>query len=221
MTDINAAIAAAASGMRAQTVRMRIAAENVANANSTGDEPERRAVPPAHSAAGEHDARLRRARRARDAARAYDMSAFREEYNPSHPAADADGYVQLPNVDTLVEMMDLREATRAYEANLNMIEAARDDDDARARSAAEINRWRSIQSRPHGPISRPRARRKRGGAERRRRRRLRRAGAGSDPRRRAKRASGGSTSAWRLRAAKATLSMSSPRSRRRKRNCRP
>jgi flagellar basal-body rod protein FlgC len=53
------------------------------------------------------------------------MSAFREEYNPSHPAAGENGYVQLPNVDTLVEMMDLREATRAYEANLNMIEAAR------------------------------------------------------------------------------------------------
>jgi flagellar basal-body rod protein FlgC len=54
-----------------------------------------------------------------------DMSDFREEYNPSHPAADERGYVHLPNVDTLVEMMDLREATRAYEANLNMIEAAR------------------------------------------------------------------------------------------------
>ncbi len=55
----------------------------------------------------------------------YDMTEFREEYNPSHPAADERGYVRLPNVDTLVEMMDMREATRAYEANLNMIEAAR------------------------------------------------------------------------------------------------
>ncbi len=53
------------------------------------------------------------------------MTPFREEYNPSHPAADANGYVQLPNVDTLVEMMDMREATRAYEANLNMIDAAK------------------------------------------------------------------------------------------------
>ena len=64
MTDINAAIAAAASGMRAQTVRMRIAAENVANANSTGDRSERGSVPAAHSAAGKHDARVGRARRA-------------------------------------------------------------------------------------------------------------------------------------------------------------
>jgi flagellar basal-body rod protein FlgC len=124
MTDINAAIAAAASGMRAQTVRMRIAAENVANANSTGTDPNqdpfRRRIPLLESttlASGARGVQVKGA--------AYDMSDFRQEYNPSHPAADANGYVQLPNVDTLVEMMDLREATRAYEANLNMIEAAR------------------------------------------------------------------------------------------------
>jgi flagellar basal-body rod protein FlgC len=124
MTDINAAIAAAASGMRAQTVRMRLAAENVANANSTGtspgEEPFRRRIPLLESttlASGAEGVRVRGA--------ALDMSRFREEYDPSHPAADERGYVRLPNVDTLVEMMDLREATRAYEANLNMIEAAR------------------------------------------------------------------------------------------------
>jgi flagellar basal-body rod protein FlgC len=124
MTDINAAIAAAASGMRAQTVRMRLAAENVANANSTGanpnEEPFRRRIPLLESTtltSGAEGVRVRGA--------ALDMSAFRQEYNPSHPAADERGYVSLPNVDTLVEMMDLREATRAYEANLNMIEAAR------------------------------------------------------------------------------------------------
>jgi flagellar basal-body rod protein FlgC len=124
MTDINAAIAAAASGMRAQTVRMRIAAENVANANSTADapggEPFRRRIPLLETttlASGANGVRIR--------GEVMDLSAFREEYNPSHPAADEHGYVRLPNVDTLVEMMDLREATRAYEANLNMIEAAR------------------------------------------------------------------------------------------------
>ena len=124
MTDINAAIAAAASGMRAQTVRMRIAAENVANANSTGTDPNqdpfRRRIPLLESttlASGATGVRVRGAN--------FDMSAFREEYNPGHPAANEAGYVQLPNIDTLVEMMDLREATRAYEANLNMIEAAR------------------------------------------------------------------------------------------------
>lgn len=124
MSDLQAALSAAASGMRAQTVRMRIAAENVANANSTGASPDaepfRRRIPLMETttlSTGAQGVRVRGA--------AFDMSAFRQEYNPSHPAADPDGYVRLPNVDTLVEMMDLREATRAYEANLNMIEAAR------------------------------------------------------------------------------------------------
>lgn len=124
MSDIQAAISAAASGMRAQTVRMRLAAENVANANSTGanpnEEPFRRRIPLMESttlSSGAEGVRVTGA--------ASDMTAFRREFNPSHPAANADGYVQLPNVDPLVEMMDLRDATRAYEANLNMIEAAR------------------------------------------------------------------------------------------------
>jgi flagellar basal-body rod protein FlgC len=124
MSDIQAALSAAASGMRAQTLRMRVAAENVANANSTGaspeEEPFRRRIPLLESttlASG--------ARGVQVIGAAEDMSAFREEYNPSHPAADPDGYVRLPNVNTLTEMMDLRDATRAYEANLNMVDAAK------------------------------------------------------------------------------------------------
>ena len=124
MTDINAAVSAAASGMRAQTIRMRLAAENVANANSSGanpnEEPFRRRIPLLESTTlttGAEGVRV--------AGSVMDMTPFREEYNPSHPAADSRGYVRLPNVDTLVEMMDMREATRAYEANLNMIDAAR------------------------------------------------------------------------------------------------
>ena len=54
-----------------------------------------------------------------------DPGAFKSEYNPSHPAADAKGYVQMPNVDPLVEALDMKEAQRAYEANLNVIETAR------------------------------------------------------------------------------------------------
>ena len=57
-----------------------------------------------------------------------DQSDFRMDYDPSHPAANAEGYVQRPNVDTLVEAMDMREAQRAYEANLNVIETARNMD---------------------------------------------------------------------------------------------
>ncbi|HVY86912.1 MAG TPA: flagellar basal body rod protein FlgC [Caulobacterales bacterium] len=124
MTDIQAAIAAAASGMHAQTTRMRIAAENMANANSTGaapgQEPFRRRIPLLESttlSSGAEGVKV--------AGAARDMTAFRREYNPSHPAAGPDGYVQLPNVDPLVEMMDIRDASRAYEANLNMIDAAR------------------------------------------------------------------------------------------------
>src|SRR5262245_37478481 len=124
MTDIQAAIAAAASGMHAQTTRMRIAAENIANANSTGDgpnaEPFRRRIPLLESTTlsnGAEGVKVMGASR--------DMSSFRREYNPSHPAAGPDGYVQMPNVDPLVEMMDLRDASRAYEANLNMVDAAR------------------------------------------------------------------------------------------------
>lgn len=124
MTDINAAISAAASGMRAQSTRMRLAAENVANANSSGanpnEEPFRRRIPLL-----ETTTLTTGAEGVRVTGSVMDMTPFREEYNPSHPAADARGYVRLPNVDTLVEMMDMREATRAYEANLNMIDAAR------------------------------------------------------------------------------------------------
>jgi flagellar basal-body rod protein FlgC len=124
MSEIDATLEAAASGMRAQTTRMRIAAENVANANSTADgpggEPFRRRIPLLESttlSSGATGVKVMGA--------AQDMTAFRREFNPSHPAAGPDGYVQMPNVDSLVEMMDLRDATRAYEANLNMVEAAR------------------------------------------------------------------------------------------------
>jgi flagellar basal-body rod protein FlgC len=124
MRDIDAALAAAASGLRAQTMRMRIAAENVANANSTGASPDaepfRRRIPLLQSSTLAGDVRGVVVRGAVN-----DPAEFHREFNPSHPAADADGYVRLPNVDTLVEMMDLRDAARAYEANLNMIEAAR------------------------------------------------------------------------------------------------
>lgn len=124
MSDIDSAMAAAASGMRAQTVRMRIAAENVANANSTGadpsQEPFRRRIPLLQSTTLAGDVTGVRVLGA-----VTDPTEFRREYNPSHPAADEQGYVRLPNVDMLVEMMDMRDATRAYEANLNMVEAAR------------------------------------------------------------------------------------------------
>lgn len=122
-TARNPAMGVAASALRAQQSRMRIIAENIANANSTapvaGGDPYRRQMPvfQARNLNGSTGVVLADVRA--------DQSAFKLEYDPSHPAANAEGYVQRPNVDSLVEAMDMREAQRAYEANLNVIETAR------------------------------------------------------------------------------------------------
>ena len=125
MSDLFSAMAAAASGMRAQTVRIRLAAENVANAQSTGDtpgaDPYRRRLPVFEEfldrETGSVGVKVGGARN--------DLSDFRVEYDPTHPAADDKGYVKLPNVSTLIEMADMREVQRAYEANLNIIDSSR------------------------------------------------------------------------------------------------
>jgi flagellar basal-body rod protein FlgC len=115
--------AIAASALRAQQARMRIIAENLANADSTsrtpGGDPYRRQEPifEPTRVAGAKGVRMSRAQP--------DQTAFRQEYEPGHPSADAKGYVKLPNVNSLVEALDMREAQRAYEANLNVIETSR------------------------------------------------------------------------------------------------
>ncbi|MGI4817971.1 MULTISPECIES: flagellar basal body rod protein FlgC [unclassified Brevundimonas] len=122
-TARNPAMSVAASALRAQQSRMRVIAENIANANSTapvaGGDPYRRQMPvfQARNLNGSTGVVLADVRP--------DQSDFKLEYDPSHPAADEQGYVRRPNVDTLVEAMDMREAQRAYEANLNVIETAR------------------------------------------------------------------------------------------------
>ena len=120
----DAAMAVAASALKAQQLRMRVIAENIANADSTstagGGEPYRRQAAvfqPASVDGGGEGVRVAGVRA--------DTAPFKREYNPSHPAADAKGYVQMPNVDPLVEALDMKEAQRAYEANLNVIETAR------------------------------------------------------------------------------------------------
>lgn len=114
-----------AAGMRAQAARMRIISENIANANSTareaGGDPYRRQIPV-------FEAELNRVTgmstvRMTDVE--YDQADFTLRFDPGHPAADGEGYVKTSNVQTLVEMMDMREAMRSYEANLNMIESAK------------------------------------------------------------------------------------------------
>ena len=115
----------AASGLRAQAGRMRVISENIANADSTpatpGGDPYRRRVPTFIS---EFD----RALDARTVALGKvqtDKSDFRVKYEPGHPAADSNGNVKYPNVNALVEMTDMREAQRSYEANINVISATR------------------------------------------------------------------------------------------------
>ncbi len=118
--------AVAVSALRAQQGRMRIIAENLANADSTsktaGGDPYRRQAPvftPARVAGGQ-GVRMSKVE--------LDQTEFRQEYEPGHPSADAKGYVKLPNVNSLVEALDMRQAQRAYEANLNVIETARSMD---------------------------------------------------------------------------------------------
>ena len=115
----------ATSGLRAQAGRMRVISENIANADSTastaGGDPYRRKVPT-------FSATLDRTLDAQVVALGKvlpDASAFRVKHEPSNPAADASGNVKYPNVNPLIEMTDMRDAQRSYEANLNIISATR------------------------------------------------------------------------------------------------
>jgi flagellar basal-body rod protein FlgC len=113
------------SGLRAQAGRMRVISENIANADSTaptaGGDPYRRKIPSFTSELNRTlDAKVVALGRIRP-----DGSAFRVKYDPGNPAADAAGNVKYPNVNPLVEMTDMRDAQRSYEANLNIISATR------------------------------------------------------------------------------------------------
>jgi flagellar basal-body rod protein FlgC len=123
--DFLKSIAIAASGLRAQAGRMRIISENIANADSTapnqGAEPYRRKMATFKS---EMDRTLEAQLVALGRVQT-DQSDFRLKHEPGHPAADANGNVKYPNVNSLVEMTDLREAQRSYEANINVIGASR------------------------------------------------------------------------------------------------
>jgi flagellar basal-body rod protein FlgC len=115
----------ATSGLRAQAGRMRVISENIANADSTapaaGGDPYRRKVPTFSSALDRTlDAKVVALGKIRT-----DASAFRVKYEPGNPSADATGNVKYPNVNPLIEMTDMRDAQRSYEANLNIISATR------------------------------------------------------------------------------------------------
>lgn len=125
MTDLVKSMNVSAAGMKAQGTRLRVISENVANAGSTavtpGGEPYRRKLVTFENV---FDRQLGvETVRIRDITR--DTSDFSRRYQPGHPAADASGYVTTSNVNTLVEMTDMREAQRSYEANMRVLRASR------------------------------------------------------------------------------------------------
>ena len=125
MVDFNTSMAVAASGLRAQSERMKTIAENIANANSAastpGADPYRSKIP---SITTNFDRELN-ANMVQSGKPIADQSEFRSQYDPGNPQADAKGYVKLPNVNSLIEIMDMREAQRSYEADLSVMDATK------------------------------------------------------------------------------------------------
>ena len=123
--DLDKVIKVAASGLSAQSARLQVISENLANAESTGTtpgaQPYRRKIVTFRSvldqAAGVHTVQT--------GPTATAGGDFERHYDPAHPAADKDGYVLVPNVNPLVELMDMREAQQSYQANLSVIDAAK------------------------------------------------------------------------------------------------
>ncbi len=123
--DFLKSLTTAASGLKVQSGRMRIIAENIANADSApatpGGEPYRRKIPTFKAQVDrETGAALLESGHVRR-----DTAPFRTKYDPGNPSADVRGEVRMPNVNALIETMDMREAQRSYEANLNMVTSTR------------------------------------------------------------------------------------------------
>lgn len=125
MSDFLSTLKLSTSGLQAQSARMRIIAENIANADSAGktpgEDPYRRKIPTFRAEfnreLGGYEVKIGRVQ--------LDSSEFSSRYEPGHPAADDRGYVRYPNVNSLIEKMDMSEAQRTYEANLNVITVTR------------------------------------------------------------------------------------------------
>jgi len=132
MSTLSAAITASASALSAERTRIEAAVSNMANAESTrgpdGQPYRRRDVLLAADHHTSFDGALGRANAVgvKVAGVVEDQAPFRRRYEPSHPDADAQGFVQLPNVDPQNEMVDLIGASRAYQANLTAISLIRD-----------------------------------------------------------------------------------------------
>lgn len=123
--DIKKSLYVAASGMRVQSDRMRVVAQNIANADTTGNTPgsdpyRRKTI----SFKNVYDKEMGTEIVKTDKY-GFDKSDFQRRFEPNHPAADSAGYVKLPNVNTQIENADMREALRSYEANLGVIETTK------------------------------------------------------------------------------------------------
>ncbi|MGE4352112.1 MAG: flagellar basal body rod protein FlgC [Bdellovibrionales bacterium] len=124
-SDLTNVMAIASAGLKAQSTRMKVVAENIANASTTpdapGDLPYQRQVVTFKNefdrARGIYEVKVDEVKK--------DNSEFVKKFDPSHPAADEEGYVLMPNVKPILESMDMREAQRSYEANLSVIESSR------------------------------------------------------------------------------------------------
>lgn len=125
MPMLNNSMYIAANGMKVQGDRLRVVAQNIANAESTGEtpgaDPYRRKTVTFKNVLDKEMG----VDKVQVSKYGVDKSDFRKKYEPGHPAADAQGYVLYPNVDSMVEMMDMREAQRSYEANVNVIDVTK------------------------------------------------------------------------------------------------
>lgn len=126
MDPLSASLKIAGSGMEAQATRLRIVSENIANARTTGDTPgadpyQRKIITFGNELDKASGADIVGVKKI-----GVDKSKFTEEYDPDHPAADDKGMVKLPNVNMLIEMADMREANRSYDANIQTIKQTRE-----------------------------------------------------------------------------------------------
>ena len=122
---LRTATSIAGAGLQAQSVRLRVVAENIANARSTGATP---GADPYTRKTFTFDSEFDRTLGAATVqvhAIGTDQTPFQVEYDPGNPAADKDGNVKMPNVNVILEMADMREASRSYEADLQMIKQSR------------------------------------------------------------------------------------------------